>query len=133
MVRIIVILEWIALVGVIIVLLVRLYRNRNREREAATWPRAAAIIQSAGLEYVHSGGRSPVERPCFAFSYVVNGEYYSGRFSLPGDDDRSATLIRELIDRKLTVKYDPQNPSDFRIVDTMIEGCNIGEPPIESQ
>jgi len=80
------------------------------------------------MEMVGSG-RYAVQLPCFAFSYVVNGEYYSGRFSLSGRDDRSVTLIREMIDRKLTVQYDPNKPSNYMISDDMIEGCAVGRVP----
>ena len=87
-----------------------------------------ATIQSAGMEIV-GGGREKVWLPCFAFSYVVDGEYYSGRFSLWGCDDRSATLIRELVDKKLKVHYDPKKPSDFLIAEDTIEGCIVNRIP----
>ena len=77
------------------------------------------------METVGSG-RSAVILPCFAFSYVVNEEYYSGRFSLSGCDGRSATLIREMIDKRITVHYDPNKPESYMIPEEMIEGCPVG-------
>jgi hypothetical protein len=92
--------------------------------KARSWPQAEATIQSGGMEEV-GHMRETVRLPCFAFSYVVNGEYYSGRFSLSGCDDRSATLIRELIDKKLTVRFDPKSPSNYQILEGMVEGCTV--------
>lgn len=50
-------------------------------KAAKTWPRTEATIESAAPEVVESNFQGmPVK--LFAFSYKVNGEYYSGRFAL---------------------------------------------------
>src|SRR5580692_6116546 len=76
------ILEWIAGLGLVVAIVVQIFQNRYRAIEAKSWPTAQATIQPGGMEPVNSGERRAVILPCFAFSYVVNGEYYSGRFSL---------------------------------------------------
>ena len=124
--RIIPILALIAVLSVVVALFVRLFRIAKQDTESKTWPSTEGTIRSAGMENV-GNGRYALNLPCFAFSYVVNGEYYSGRFSLSGCDDRSAALIRELIDRKLTVLYDPHKPSTCRISEVRIEGCAVGQ------
>jgi hypothetical protein len=115
----------ICLIGLIIALNVW---NAKRAGTIAEWPRTEATVQSAGMEDVGSG-RSKVVLPCFAFSYVVDEEYYSGRFSLSGCGDRSVTLIREMVGRKFTVLFDPTKPSRFQIDEEMIEGCDVGRVP----
>jgi hypothetical protein len=126
--RVIPLLGLIAVLGVVVALLARLFRSARQEDEAQSWPCAEATIQSAEMETVGSG-RYAVVLPCFAFSYLVNGEYYSGRFSLSCSDVRSATLIREMVDKKLTIHYDPKKPSINRISEEMIEGCGVGRVP----
>jgi len=126
--RVIPLLALFVVLGVVVALIARLFRNAKRETEAESWPCTEATVQSAGIETVGSG-RSAVELPCFAFSYVVGGEYYSGRFSLSGCDDRSATLIRAMIDKKVTVSYDPNKPSSYCISERIIEGCAVGLVP----
>jgi hypothetical protein len=81
--RVIPVLALIAVLAVVAIIVVQLYRNAKREEASRTWPNAQATIQSGAMEIVGSG-RSAVTLPCFAFSYVVGGEYYSGRFSLLG-------------------------------------------------
>jgi hypothetical protein len=123
------ILEWIAGLGLVAAIVVQIFQNRYRAIEAKSWPTAQATIQSGGVEPVNSGERSAVILPCFAFSYVVNGEYYSGRFSLWGCDGRSATLLHEMIERKIPIRYNPAKPEDFEFQDRMIEGCGVQRVP----
>ena len=122
------VLGWIAAIVVIGGLAVQLIRNERRQKEAQSWPSAEATIESSGMEAVGSG-RPAADLPCFAFSYVVNGEYYSGRFSLSGGKDRSESLLREMVDRKINVKYDPTRPESYMIAEDVIEGCEVGRVP----
>jgi len=122
--RVIPVLVLIAVLGVVVAIIVQLFRNAKREEEAQSWPTTEATVQSSAMETVASG-RSAVILPCFAFSYVVNGEYYSGRFSLSEASDRSATLLREMIDKKLTVHYNPTKPQDFLLPEVMSGGCEV--------
>jgi hypothetical protein len=90
---------------------------------AREWPAVEATIQSAEIERI-GGGRNAPHLPCFAFSYVVDGEYYSGRFALSVKGDQADSLTKEMIDRKFSVNYDPARPSFFFIPDD-IEGCEV--------
>jgi hypothetical protein len=89
--------------------------------EAESWPSTVATIQSAAIE--NHGGRYALDLPCFAFSYVVNGEYYSGRFSLSANGDRADELLREMIGRKIAVQFNPKKPARHSMPDERIEGC----------
>lgn len=70
-------------------------------------------------------GRGYSDLPCFAFSYLVAGEYYSGRFALWAKGGRSDELLRELIESKFTIRYDPDHPSSFFIPDETLGGCEV--------
>ncbi len=66
-----------------------------------------------------------MELPVFAFSYVVGEEYYAGRFALWAKGDRADTLIREMVDRKVLINYDPGRPERWFIPEKLIEGCPV--------
>lgn len=120
-------LALILAVCVIAALLARILWKASRDEAARNWPSAEATIQSAEMEEI--GTRYKVELPCFAFSYSVDGEYYSGRFSLSAKEERAAGLMKEMINRKLTIQYDPQKPSSFSIPAETIEDCEVGLVP----
>ena len=56
--------------------------QRARVEVAKGWPTAEATIQYGRIEVVSAKGLNTVRLPAFAFSYQVQGEYYSGRFAL---------------------------------------------------
>ena len=108
----------------------RLYMAKRRIRDAADWPEAEATIQSAEMEIVARLGHQREELPFFSFSYVVDNEYYSGRFGLRVAEDQSDVLLRELIDTKVTVHYDPKRPSVFSLPDELaVEGFRVSTVP----
>jgi hypothetical protein len=119
----------LALIAAVVALLALLFYglNRSAKREEAEklWPHTEATIQEAGLERV-GRGRDSYEAQCFAFSYVVGGEYYSGRFSLAGAMSDAANVpFRSLIDTKIAVAYDPKCPSDWDIPGGMFRGSAV--------
>lgn len=63
--------------------------------------------------------------PCFVFTYVVNGEYFSGRFALRGAEDREDILMKDLIGTKVAVYYNPMQPSAFNIFHEPAKGCEV--------
>ena len=99
-------------------------RNAIHESQARNWLSTEATIQSAGIETIGTG-RYSEELPCFAFSYVVGGEYYSGRFALSAKDDHADALIKEMVDRKLIVLYNPKRPSSYFIPNDEMEGYEV--------
>jgi hypothetical protein len=99
--------------------------QKYRVTKAKGWPKTEATIQSGGIDIVAQRRYISVVLPCFAFSYVVDGEYFSGRFALSATGDQADDLIKEMIDRRFIVNYDPEKPSTFYIPDEFIEGCEV--------
>lgn len=116
----------LSVIGIVIVGVFALFifRKAKRDETALSWPTTEATIQSAAEEEV-GAGRSRVTLPCFAFSYNIGGEYYSGRFALWATGEKRAVLLREMVDRKMTIHYDSDHPSSFFIPEESIEGCEV--------
>jgi len=101
--------------------------DSRRTKDAADWPETQATIQSAKMALVERVGHLRKEVPFFAFSYVVDDEYYSGQFGLRVDEERAAALMRDWVDTKVGVRYDPAQPSIFCIPDEMsVDGARVG-------
>lgn len=111
----------------IIALLVWNRRHKKQIEEAASWPTTEATIQQADFQEFTTNSRvEPAHLyPCFVFSYVVNGEYFSGRFGLTVEGEQADTLIREMNGRKLTVSYNVNRPSEYYIPDEMMGGYEV--------
>jgi hypothetical protein len=106
------------------------YLGKRRTKDAPDWPETEATIQSAGMELIERVGHIREEVPFFAFSYVIGSEYYSGRFGLRAPEDRATSLMREWIDTKFTLKYDPNHPSVYRLPDELpVDGFRCGTVP----
>lgn len=101
-----------------------IWRNKRVET-AQTWPATEATVQSGAMETVASSRAGDVRIPCFAFSYVVNGEYYSGRFGLLPNFGSGDAVLDRMKNRKFQVHYDPANPEIFYIAGEQMEGCDI--------
>ena len=106
---------------------VSLYRQRKLLEQAAQWLPVEARIESAALEGTHES--SKILLPTFAFSYQVSGEYYSGRFSLMPKAFPTQEIIESIIDRmsgrKLLVRYQPDHPEVWFILDEFIDGLKV--------
>jgi hypothetical protein len=99
--------------------ILRRVRKRKRERllrDAATWPRTPGRVEQAVTikEFVEGDLAWHVR---LTYSYVVNGQYYSGVFLLPSElepdaiEHASAWKGREVV-----VRYWPENVSDSVIL-----------------
>jgi hypothetical protein len=100
--------------------------NQKRVEEAANWPTTEATINSAEFQEFQGSSRREIHLyPCFEFYYVVNGDYYSGRFGLAVEGEPADRLSREMIDKKLTVSYKSTQPSKFYIPDEMMNGYEV--------
>jgi hypothetical protein len=117
------ILFGIVAVGIGIVATTGLYERRIDERvvKTADWLETEATIQDAVLERIDRY-RS---YPSFAFSYSVHGEYFSGRFFLKANGDEADWLLKTLLNQKFPVLYDPNNPTEWYIVQTIMAGYEI--------
>lgn len=85
------------------------------------WPTTEGTVRGSGMAAVSRYN----QLPWFDFSYVVNGEYYSGTFFLVASRDRADTLLREMDDKTFEVRYDATRPSKFYIAVDTIEGCEV--------
>ena len=103
----------------------RLLWQFRRVEDAKWWPCTEATIESGDEEAASTSGRGLLVVPVFAFSYRVNEEYYAGHFTLVPNTEPGESLIKRLVDRKLRIQYDPQEPSSYFIPDSMIEGCEV--------
>jgi hypothetical protein len=102
------------------------YLNKRRTKDAADWPQTQATIQSAKLELVERTGYIRKEVPFFTFSYLVDNEYYSGRFGLRVAEDRALTLTRDWVGTTMSMRYDPTQPSVFWIPDEIpVDGFRV--------
>ncbi len=96
----------------------------KRVKEARYWPIVESTIQSAEFDSV--GNRlNAVDLPCFTFSYVVGKRQFSGRFALRATGDRGDSLIRAMVDKKMTIHYDPKRPQHWYIPVETIGGCEV--------
>ena len=101
-----------------------IWRN-SRVEAAQAWPMTEATVQSGEMEVVASTRGGDVSIPCFAFSYVVKGEYYSGRFGLLPNFGNPDQVISRMKDRKFQIHYDPAKPEAYYIPGEQMEGCDI--------
>jgi hypothetical protein len=96
-----------------------------RIQKTRGWPNTEATIQSADVEVASTYRRGVLRLPVCSFSYRVNGEYYSGRFTVVTNLDENESLVKRMIDRKFVVQYDPRRPSVYFIPDRRIDGCEV--------
>jgi hypothetical protein len=125
------ILSVIAVVAALFYRFGRPYIIKRRLKDAADWPETEAIIQSAKMELVERIGHFLRENlPFFSFSFVVNGEHYSGRFGLCVAEDRASDVIKEWVNTKITVRYDPKRPSVFCLPEELpVDGFRVSTVP----
>ena len=86
-----------------------------------SWPTTEATVQGSEMR---PNGRYD-QLPSFIFSYAVGEEYYSGWFALSAHADRADTLLKEMINKKVIVRYDPNQPSKFYVSGNAVEGCEV--------
>ncbi len=114
----------LVLLAVLAFLIGRVVWRKKRAETAKAWPTTEATVQS-GEEVIASTRGGDLTIFCFTFSYVVNGEYYSGRFELLPDSGSSEAVISRMKDRKFQVHYDPAKPETYHFSDEQMEGCDI--------
>jgi len=127
----------LGIVGVVVAIVVgtgmRESRIDKQVAGTADWLETEATIQDAVVERLDKY----TWYPSFAFSYAVNGEYFSGRFFLKADGKQSDELIKTLLHRKLPVQYDHNNPSAWYLAEATLAGYEIiqklsSEYPLDS-
>ncbi|MGA8491964.1 MAG: DUF3592 domain-containing protein [Terriglobales bacterium] len=91
----------------------RKQRSQQLEAQARTWPQAQGTVSECRVK---RAGDPPdrwyVWQVELTFSYVANGEYYSGTSLLPPETEgEAAELAQRWKDRKLLVRYFPEDAS----------------------
>jgi hypothetical protein len=110
----------------LIVSLVGLGLSKLLQRRARSWPKVLATIHSAAIETMDLDNKNEIDLPCFAFSYAVAGENYSGRFSLFTDGrEEGESIAKKMIRHTIEIQYDPRRPSTWYIPDKEIEGYEV--------
>ena len=113
----------IVAVGIGAVVVTRMRESRINEDVANTadWLETKATIQNAVVERIDKYRYYP----SFAFSYKVQGEYFSGKFFLDANEQESEELIKTLLNQEFPVQYDPNNPSAWYIAEATIASREI--------
>lgn len=99
--------------------------QKRRLSRAEKWPETEATIESADLEVVAHSRSREIELPVCAICYKVDGEYYSGRFSLVPGSGPTGYPVGTLINRKIPVRYDPQRLAEWYIPLKELDECVI--------
>ncbi len=82
-----------------------------RRRAARNWPLAEARVHSAEWRQPRTGTNRYFLADV-AYSYVVNGQYYSGYYRRSfSDRDSAATWVEQVRGRALQVRYHPRDIS----------------------
>ena len=100
--------------------LYRRYQQGNAARESAqSWPSTSGVVLSSSVQ-VRRSNRSRSEYPVVVYQYEVNGKSYQGQRIKAGDKfmsirisgETQATVARYPVGSRVTVYYDPNNPSE---------------------
>jgi hypothetical protein len=88
------------------------WRRQTLEREALDWPRTPGTVLKTQARSDKGGSGWNVWSVELTYSYVASGEYYSGTHPLPPESEGEAEeLAQRWKDRKLVVRYFPEDPS----------------------
>lgn len=106
----IVLLSLCAIAGVVVWLL----RRPGRPEKAANWPVTEGTIQSFTNVTFRTAERSDLTY-VGDFSYSVSNEYYSGRVTISRSFSAHNDSPKDLIDRKIQMRYNPRKPEKFLV------------------
>jgi len=97
-------------------------------RSAHSWPSAQATIRStqvirSGDQYIYPWAAN------LTYTYIVNGEYYSGAYRLKArTEQRAQEKVEGWKDRMIVVRYSPDKPDLSTILKSDQPGGQIGNP-----
>ena len=98
----------------------RRYQQGNAARASAqSWPSTSGIVLTSSVQ-VRRSNRSRSEYPVVVYQYGVNGKSYQGQRIKASDKfmsvrvfgEAQATVARYPVGSRVTVYYDPNNPSE---------------------
>lgn len=115
----------ITALGMLAVLVIWLLWRTAHPDKAQAWPLTEATIQSVGTVIVHAG-RNSYSVDVGDFSYKINDEYFSGRFKIASSFLGENRSPRGLVNQKIRVHFNPQEPEKFLVPETEVEGFVLG-------
>jgi hypothetical protein len=104
-------------VGAVAVFVLWFVRRPSRAEKAAVWPVTEATIQSLATV---SGGRGNQPVDVGNFSYVVNDDYYAGIVRISRSFSTHGASPKDLIDKKIQVRYNPRKPEKYSVVEDVV-------------
>lgn len=110
-------------VGAAAALVVWLIR-RSHPSNVAEWPVTEAKIQSLATV---SGGRGNEPVDVGNFSYVVNDDYYAGIVRISRSFSTHGASPRDLVNKKIQVRYNPQKPEKYSVIEDEVAGFLIDQ------
>lgn len=114
------------MLGFVVVVFI-LIKGCQRTMEVRSWPETSAVISSHAVEeYTETKSKKSSDgkvtyssdtefRLWVSYQFQIDGVQYSGRFDKDDlDDERQVEQQQRIypIGKKITVRYDPQNPAD---------------------
>ena len=114
------ILAVVLVLGASASLVVWLRRRATPQENPDNWPQTEATIQSVGR--VIGSGRGSYPFDVGDFSYVVNGEYYSGRATISGSSSIGNSQPKDLVNKKFQLRYNPRQPDKYDLSESDVAG-----------
>ncbi|HEY1649286.1 MAG TPA: DUF3592 domain-containing protein [Terracidiphilus sp.] len=115
-----VVLVVLFILGALAALAIWLVWQNARREKTESWPETEATIQSVGK--VIGSGRGSYPLDVGDFSYVVNGEYYSGRATISRSFSTGDVQPGDLVDKKFQVRYNPLKPDKYDVSQADVGG-----------
>lgn len=113
-------LVFVVALGALALLVVWLYRRAVPEENTDNWPVTEATIQSVGR--VIGSGRGSYPFDVGDFSYIVNGEYHSGRATISRSFSTGDDQPKDLVNKKFQVRYNPRKPDKYDLSQADVAG-----------
>ena len=95
--------------------------RRSPANNPANWLETEATIQSVG-KMVEGSGRYSCQVDVGDFTYIVNDEYYSGRATISSSFSTGDSQLRDLVNKKFQVRYDPRKPEKYNVSQSDVGG-----------
>jgi len=97
----------------------------NEAKKTKSWPAVEATVRSANVELVRHLRFGDIQLPVFELSYVVRDKPYAERFALSMCSETVDAVMNKMMGRRISVQYDPENPSICYLPGEQLEGCRI--------
>lgn len=99
-------------------------------RRAQSWPVAQAHVESASVSQAKAGEYSTCYKGEIAYSYTVDGEYYSGYHARTFDREEEAwAFVEALKGKTILVNYSPGNHEVSVLTDSALRAA-VPDPSV---